>query len=175
MLRSFQKVPPGYKPFTLAQRFGAVVRNGGKLFAVGTVASLVGVGLTDAIVMARQALDPGFIPLNPPQNPAVTAILYGLYMSVSSNLRCSCLHSPYPLQLSSRSPADGKSTSRGRCMRDMFCMASRYQFVAGIVEERGIEEFIADRRICNVLSFIVRTSNTFVGSLLWLDFVRCAV
>jgi hypothetical protein len=88
LLRSFQKVPPGYKPFTLAQRFGAVVRNGGKLFAVGTVASLVGVGLTDGIVMARQALDPEFIPLNPPQNIAITAALYGLYMSVSSNLRC---------------------------------------------------------------------------------------
>ncbi len=55
----------------------------------------------------------------------------------------------------------------------LFC-SSRYQFVAGIVEERGIEEFVADRRICNALSFIVRTSNTFVGSLLWLDFVRCA-
>lgn len=49
---------------------------------------------------------------------------------------------------------------------------SRYQLVAGVIEERGIEEYIADRRICNVLSFIVRTSNTFVGSLLWLDFIR---
>ncbi len=48
----------------------------------------------------------------------------------------------------------------------------RYQLVAGVIEERGIEEYIADRRICNVLSFIVRTSNTFVGSLLWLDFIR---
>ena len=129
MQRSFQKVPPGYEPFTLAQRFGAIVRNGGKLLAVGTVASLVGVGLTDGIVMARQvshcrrpckqgatlagsipvdmiivvlcstsnklrlpgmqqALYPDFVPLNPPQNIAVTAVLYGLYMSVSSNLRC---------------------------------------------------------------------------------------
>ena len=54
LFRSFQKVPPGYQPFTVAQRIGAVVRNGGKLLAVGTAASLLGVGLTDGIILARQ-------------------------------------------------------------------------------------------------------------------------
>ncbi len=53
---SFQKVPPGYQPFTIAQRLGAVVRNGGKLLAVGTVASLVGVGATDLLISTRQVL-----------------------------------------------------------------------------------------------------------------------
>ena len=53
---SFQKVPPGYQPFTLAQRLGAVVRNGGKLLAVGTVASLVGIGATDLLISTRQVL-----------------------------------------------------------------------------------------------------------------------
>lgn len=49
----------------------------------------------------------------------------------------------------------------------------RYQIVAGIIEERGIETwFKGQHQLCHVLSFIVRTANTFVGSLLWVDFVR---
>lgn len=27
-------------------------------------------------------------------------------------------------------------------------------------------------QLCAVLSFVVRTSNTFIGSLLWVDFIR---
>ena len=43
----------------------------------------------------------------------------------------------------------------------------------GIVEERGIEAvFKGNHQLCHLLSFIVRTGNTFVGSLLWVDFVR---
>lgn len=49
----------------------------------------------------------------------------------------------------------------------------RYQMLAGIVEERGIETiFKGNYQLCAVLSFIVRTGNTFLGSLLWVDFVR---
>ena len=126
---AFQKVPPGYAPFSLGQRVGAVVRNGApawgwgpaearpgwvpagglrverrecdascrgprsrsacrhllscipprihavlcprgagtKLFGVGFCASLLGVGITNALMAARQFLDPSFVPLNPPQ------------------------------------------------------------------------------------------------------------
>lgn len=49
----------------------------------------------------------------------------------------------------------------------------RYQVVAGVIEERGIETiFKGNYQLCAVLSFIVRTANTFVGSLLWVDFIR---
>lgn len=49
----------------------------------------------------------------------------------------------------------------------------RYQIIAGIIEERGIETiFKGQHQLCHILSFIVRTANTFVGSLLWVDFVR---
>ncbi|KAG1671813.1 hypothetical protein FOA52_000190 [Chlamydomonas sp. UWO 241] len=49
----------------------------------------------------------------------------------------------------------------------------RYQVLAGVIEERGIETvFAGNARLCNALSLVVRTSNTFLGSLLWLDFVR---
>ncbi|KAI8471097.1 MAG: hypothetical protein J3K34DRAFT_418522 [Monoraphidium minutum] len=49
----------------------------------------------------------------------------------------------------------------------------RYQILAGLIEERGVEAwFRGNPRLCAVLSFVFRTSNTFIGSLLWLDFVR---
>lgn len=64
---SFQKVPSGYQPFMLGQRAGATVRNGAKLFAVGFLASLLGVGATNSLVLLREALDPDFIAQNAPQ------------------------------------------------------------------------------------------------------------
>ncbi len=48
----------------------------------------------------------------------------------------------------------------------------RYQLIAGVIEERGIEVFVPNRALCTVLSFAVRTGNTFLGSLLWVDYLR---
>ncbi|GAX75459.1 hypothetical protein CEUSTIGMA_g2902.t1 [Chlamydomonas eustigma] len=133
---AFQKVPPGMDPFTIGQRFGAILRNGSKLIAVGFFASLLGVGITNGLTALRRALDPAWAgPPNPPQDILATSAAYGVYMSISSNLR--------------------------------------YQIVAGIIEERGIETiFKGQSQLCHLLSFIIRTGNTFVGSLLWVDFVR---
>lgn len=132
---AFQKVPPGYQPFTLGQRCGAVVRNGAKLFGVGFFASLLGVGLTNGLIAVRELMDPTFVPLNAPQDVATMSAAYGLYMASSSNLR--------------------------------------YQVLAGILEERGIEVlFKSNPAICAALSFAVRTGNTFLGSLLWVDFLN---
>ena len=131
---AFQKVPPGYAPFSLGQRAGAVVRNGAKLFGVGLFASLLGVGITNGLVGLRSILDPTFVPLNDPQNVLVMSAAYGTYMASSSNLR--------------------------------------YQILAGIVEERGIEvAFKSNPALCAALSFVVLTGNTFLGSLLWVDFL----
>eukprot|EP00887_Chlorella_sp_A99_P003358 scaffold26.g3358.t1 len=66
---AFQKVQPGMAPFSLGQRFGAVVRNGLKLFGVGLFASLLGVGVTNSL------------------NVLALSAAYGVYMSSSSNLR----------------------------------------------------------------------------------------
>lgn len=132
---AFQKVQPGMAPFSLGQRFGAVIRNGLKLFGVGLTASCVGVAITNSLIIARQLLDPSFEPLNQPQNILATSAAYGLYMATSSNLR--------------------------------------YQLLAGVIEERGIETiFHGNYKLTTALSFIVRTGNTFLGSLLWVDFVR---
>ena len=47
------------------------------------------------------------------------------------------------------------------------------QVIAGVLEERGIEViFAGNPRLQNVLSFVARTGNTFLGSLMWVDYVR---
>ena len=51
----------------------------------------------------------------------------------------------------------------------------RYQIVAGLIEERGIEAmFHSNPAACAILSFIVRTGNTFLGSLLWVRSCVCS-
>lgn len=53
------------------------------------------------------------------------------------------------------------------------CLIHIHLTPTGIIEERGIETlFKGQHQLCHVLSFAVRTANTFVGSLLWVDFVR---
>lgn len=45
---------------------------------------------------------------------------------------------------------------------------STLQIIAGVIEERGIEAFLGKYpRLCNILSFAVRTGNTYLGSLMW--------
>ena len=132
---AFQKVPAGYKPFTVAQRGGAVLRNGAKLLGVGFGASLLGVSATNALIAARQFFDPSWAPPNAPQDVLAMSAAYASYMAVSSNLR--------------------------------------YQVIAGVVEERGIEVlFKGNPALCSALSFVVRTGNTFLGSLMWVDYLR---
>ncbi|KAI6675912.1 hypothetical protein NL676_036708 [Syzygium grande] len=83
--------------YSLLQRIGAILRNGAKLFVVGTGASLIG--------------------------------------TVSSNLR--------------------------------------YQVLAGVIEQRILEPLLHQHKIIlSALCFAVRTGNTFLGSLMWVDYAR---
>ncbi|GKB99883.1 reticulata-related 4, chloroplastic-like protein [Tanacetum coccineum] len=73
--------------YSLLQRIGAIVRNGAKLFAVGTGASLVGTGVTNVLINARKAVDKSFAGEAEDVPILSTSVAYGVYMSVSSNLR----------------------------------------------------------------------------------------
>ncbi|BBG96423.1 Protein of unknown function D [Prunus dulcis] len=73
--------------YSLLQRIGAIVRNGAKLFAVGTGASLVGTGVTNALINARKAIDKSFAGEAEDVPILSTSVAYGVYMAVSSNLR----------------------------------------------------------------------------------------
>ncbi|XP_016439295.2 protein RETICULATA-RELATED 4, chloroplastic [Nicotiana tabacum] len=131
---AFQVVLAGTS-YTFLQRIGAIVRNGAKLFAVGSGASLIGTGVTNALINARKAIDKTFageaedLPVLP------TSAAYGVYMAVSSNLR--------------------------------------YQILAGVIEQRILEPLLHKHKIIlGALCFVFRTGNTFLGSLMWVDFAR---
>ncbi|KAG5566293.1 hypothetical protein RHGRI_002032 [Rhododendron griersonianum] len=121
--------------YSFLQRIGAIVRNGGKLLAVGTVSSLIGTSVVNASISAKRAVDKS--PADGIENLPViaTSFNYGVYMAVSSNLR--------------------------------------YQIVAGIIEQRMLEPLLHQHKLMLTLfSFIVRTSNTYLGSLMWVDYTR---
>ena len=123
------------RSFSLAQRGAAVLRNGAKLFVVGTGASFIGTGITNGIIAARKALDPSYSQKGEDMDIVRQSAAYGLYMSVSSNLR--------------------------------------YQLLAGVIEQRMIEPLLHGNPLASTAaSFVVRTGNTFLGSLLWVDFLR---
>lgn len=64
-----------------------------------------------------------------------TSVAYGVYMSVSSNLR--------------------------------------YQILAGIIEQRILEPLLHQHKVVlSAICFVIRTGNTFLGSLMWVDYVR---
>ncbi|KAF5181332.1 Reticulata-related 4 protein [Thalictrum thalictroides] len=125
----------GGTSYSFIQRLGAIARNAAKLFAVGTSASLVGTGVTNALIKARKTVDKS-VADDVEELPIVsTSVAYGVYMAVSSNLR--------------------------------------YQLLAGVIEQRILEPLLHQHKvILSALCFAVRTGNTYLGSLLWVDYAR---
>ncbi|CAM0885016.1 unnamed protein product [Alopecurus aequalis] len=123
------------RSFSLLQRLGAIVRNGAKLFVVGTSASLIGTGVTSALIKARKAVDKELDDEVEDIPVLSTSVAYGIYMAVSSNLR--------------------------------------YQILSGVIEQRMLEPVLHKHKLLlSALCFAVRTGNTFLGSLLWVDYAR---
>ncbi|KQK11621.1 protein RETICULATA-RELATED 4, chloroplastic [Brachypodium distachyon] len=123
------------RSYSVLQRLGAILRNGAKLFAVGTGASLVGTGVTNALIKARRAVDKDLDDEVEDIPVVSTSIAYGIYMSVSSNLR--------------------------------------YQVLSGVIEQRMLEPVLHNHKLLlSALCFAIRGGNTFLGSLLWVDYAR---
>lgn len=121
--------------YTILQRIGAIVRNGAKLVVVGTSASLIGTGITNALIKVRKTLDKDFAGHAEDVPILSTSLAYGVYMAVSSNLR--------------------------------------YQILAGVIEQRMLEPWLHSQKLAlSVSCFAVRTGNTFLGSLMWVDYAR---
>ncbi|KAI6685491.1 hypothetical protein NL676_031404 [Syzygium grande] len=130
---AFQIALPGIS-YSFLQRIGSILRNGTKLFAVGTASSLVGTFVTNALINARKAVDNSSAEV---ENVPIlsTSAAYGVYMAVSSNLR--------------------------------------YQVLAGVIEQRMLEPLLHQHKLMlSAICFAVRTGNTFLGSLLWVDYAR---
>ncbi|KAM3398488.1 protein RETICULATA-RELATED 4, chloroplastic [Capsicum galapagoense] len=131
---AFQIALPGTS-YSLLQRIGAIARNGTKLFAVGTISSLVGTVVTNAVLNAKKAVDKSGSEEVETLPVISTSVAYGVYMAVSSNLR--------------------------------------YQVVAGVIEQRILEPMLHQHKLMlSAMCFAVRTGNTFLGSLLWVDYAR---
>ncbi|CAN4119869.1 unnamed protein product [Withania somnifera] len=131
---AFQMALPGTS-YSFLQRIGAIVRNGAKLFAVGTASSLVGTVVTNAVLNAKKAVDKSGDEEVENLPVISTSVAYGVYMAVSSNLR--------------------------------------YQVVAGVIEQRILEPMLHQHKLMlSAMCFAVRTGNTFLGSLLWVDYAR---
>lgn len=129
------QVALGGTSYSFLQRLGAILRNGTKLFAVGTCSSLVGTSVTNALINARKAVDKSSAGEVEELPILSTSVAYGVYMAVSSNLR--------------------------------------YQVLAGVIEQRLLEPVLHQHKIIlSAICFAVRTGNTFLGSLLWVDYAR---
>ncbi|MCI12041.1 hypothetical protein A2U01_0033144, partial [Trifolium medium] len=49
----------------------------------------------------------------------------------------------------------------------------RYQVLAGIIEQRLLEPLLHQHKlVLGALCFAARTGNTYLGSLLWVDYAR---
>ncbi|CAN1750962.1 Protein RETICULATA-RELATED 4, chloroplastic, partial [Linum perenne] len=49
----------------------------------------------------------------------------------------------------------------------------RYQILAGVIEQRILEPVLHQHKLLlSALCFAVRTGNTYLGSLLWVDYAR---
>ncbi|KAL8159408.1 hypothetical protein V2J09_000945 [Rumex salicifolius] len=125
----------GGASYSLLQRLGAILRNGTKLFAVGTASSLVGTSITNVFINAKKSVDKSCGEEIENVPVLSTSVAYGVYMAVSSNLR--------------------------------------YQILGGLIEQRILEPMLHNNKVMlSALCFAVRTGNTFLGSLLWVDYAR---
>ncbi|KAL3537503.1 hypothetical protein ACH5RR_000869 [Cinchona calisaya] len=49
----------------------------------------------------------------------------------------------------------------------------RYQILAGVIEQRILEPLLHNHKlVLSAICFVVRTGNTFLGSLMWVDYAR---
>jgi len=80
------------KTYSLQQRTAAYFLKAFQLFGVGFVSSATGTGITTSLLAGRKLLDPTFEPENAPPPIVKTSLLYGTFMSASSNTRYQMLN-----------------------------------------------------------------------------------
>lgn len=142
---AFQKTSEG-RTFSLLQRFGAILKVAPKLFWIGFAAMAVGTGFTSLLSGARAVCANGL--------SSVAVSTSGAIVSALALCKTSIAIGAY-LAVSTN---------------------LRYQIVAGIMEERVLDPLFLNMypsKFCHGLgSFVVRTTNTFVGSAMMVDFLK---
>ena len=132
--------------YTVLQRFGSILKVAPKLFGIGFVAMAVGSCFTHVLSVARTSL-------SSPASIGGLQLIFSLFHGFADAFKISLAIGVY-LAVSTN---------------------LRYQFVAGIMEARVIDPLFhilfPSKLLYTVGSFVVRTSNTFVGSAQMIDYL----
>ncbi|KAG4966847.1 hypothetical protein JHK87_032498 [Glycine soja] len=174
--------------YSLIQRVGAIVRNGAKLFAVGTASSLethdLPIELTD-----HQCSLLVYLPTN--LESWIKSFSLHLYLQimgmilvrastaeilVGTAMTNAFINAKKAVNKTSEGEIENVpilSTSAAYGVYMAVSSNLRYQVLAGIIEQRLLEPLLHQHKlILSALCFAVRTGNTYLGSLLWVDYAR---
>jgi Protein RETICULATA-related len=151
---------------------------------------MFGVLMTNALIFVREALSSG--PKNKDgggrrQNPLTMSAGYATYMATSSNMRYQVVAGVLEERgIEVRTLCDGYASLQGiyasvntitsECIvfecHVAFCVVNSMQ-MQHVRETTCMQVlFKGKTNVCHALSLILRTANTFLGSLMWVDFVR---
>ncbi|GER45362.1 hypothetical protein STAS_22293 [Striga asiatica] len=191
--------------YSFLQRIGAIVRNGAKLFVVGTSASLVRQHFAyhrtssfDKWHMRSSCDSLLFFERNSHNNLALplfsvlisftetTAFVHSLkslcvveifiLIEVGTGVTNALLSARKAIDKSFAGEAEDVPIIPTSVAYGVYMAVSsnlRYQILAGVIEQRILEPLLHEQKlILSALCFAVRTGNTFLGSLLWVDYAR---
>lgn len=184
------QVPLRGTEYTLLQRSCAILRNGVKLMVVGTTASLFGTGLTNLLITVRKVMQET-LPADVAADAAAAAAaaVASVPLDFTTSIPLGTDGSLDALASAAAAAADVAAAAAGAVPAELevpilatslaygsymaISCNLRYQVLAGVVEQRFLEpRFHDNKTLLAVLSFVFRTSNTFIGSLLWVDYAR---
>ncbi|KAL4339377.1 hypothetical protein GQ457_08G023740 [Hibiscus cannabinus] len=153
--------------YSLLHRIGAIVRNGAKLFAVGTGISLVSVGVTSTLINARKVFDNSFAV----EAEDVAVLSMSVWQpKVSVGVTSTLINARKVFDKSFAVEAEDVAVLSMSVRHEVDMSVSgnlRYQIVAGVIEQRILEPLLHHHKIIlSATCFAVRTGNTLLGSLM---------
>jgi hypothetical protein len=162
----FQLVPPGGRPYSLAERAISPFLKVPTLFSVGVVASLLGYGTTHLLTTFREYLESDKA-LPPSSPPPPQHQHHSKLTSVFRRAKPVVVAPPPPAEI----PVLKTSLAVG-----VFLAIStniRYQLISGVIEERFIAKVFANNKLADhAASFVVRAGNTYIGSVQMISFLQ---
>lgn len=161
----FQMVPPGARPYALSDRLISPFLKVPTLFAVGMVASLLGYGTTSVLTSLRNYLHEAKNDPMPSSSSAAAATGSRKWFGKKAVV----------IEVEEEAPAKIPVFKTSLAVGAFLAVSTniRYQLISGVVEERGIAKFLAHNKLTDHLaSFVVRSCNTYIGSVHMIDFLK---
>ena len=133
----------------------AILKNGSKLFAVGCASSFIGVAITNFFAARKAEAD---------NKAAAKAASSSKRKKGEAKADAGKEKAPAQQDLLKSSILYGVYMATSSNLR--------YQFLAGVVEQRMLKAMFKSEGLQSSISSVLRVGNTFLGSMLWVDFVR---